>query len=144
MKITKIDVLRANPDEQGWTPVFCRVYTDTGIYGDGEVALAYGGASKAAFGMLKDMALLLLGMDPLDNEVIWMKLYRSCFWGLNGGPVVFGAISAFDLAMWDIKGKAFNVPLYKLLGGKCRDSLRAYASQLQEGWGVGRSPARTP
>ena len=144
MKITKIDVLRANPDEQGWTPVFCRVYTDTGIYGDGEVALAYGGASKAAFGMLKDMAPLLIGMDPLDNEVIWMKLYRGCFWGLNGGPVVFGAISAFDLAMWDIKGKAFNVPLYKLLGGKCRDSLRAYASQLQEGWGVGRSPAKTP
>ena len=143
MKITKVDVLLAKPDEQGWTPVFCRVYTDSGIYGDGEVALGYGGASRAAFGMVQDMAGLVIGMDPLDHELIWRKLYQGCFWGVNGGPIVFGSISAYDLAMWDIKGKFFNQPLYKLLGGKIRNEMRAYASQLQQGWGIGRSPARS-
>ena len=144
MKITKIDLLLCDPVEDGWRPPMCRVYTDEGIYGDGEAALSYGGARKAAYGMLEDMAKMLIGMDPLEHEVIWQKLYRGCFWGLNGGPVVFSAISAFDLALWDIKGKAFGQPLYKLLGGKQRTRLRAYASQLQNGWGVGRKPARTP
>ena len=144
MKITKIDLLLCDPVEDGWRPPMCRVYTDEGIYGDGEAALSYGGARKAAYGMLEDMAKMLIGMDPLEHEVIWQKLYRGCFWGLNGGPVVFSAISAFDLALWDIKGKAFGQPLYKLLGGKQRTRLRAYASQLQNGWGVGRKLARTP
>ena len=144
MKITKIDLLYCEPVEDGWRPPLCRVYTDEGIYGDGEVALSYGGVSQAAFGMMKDLAELLIGMNPLDYEVIWQKMYRSCFWGLNGGPVVFGGMSAFDIALWDIKGKAYNVPLYRLLGGKQRESLRAYASQLQNGWGVDRKPARSP
>lgn len=55
-----------------------------------------------------------------------------------------GGISAFDIALWDIKGKAFNVPVWKLLGGKQRSSLRAYASQLQNDWGKNRKPARSP
>lgn len=87
---------------------------------------------------------MVIGMDPLDNEVIWDKLYRSTFWGQNGGPVTFSAISAIDIALWDIKGKYFKVPVYKLLGGKKRDNLRCYASQLQFGWGEVRIPARTP
>lgn len=138
MKITKIDLLYSQPVEDGWRPIFCRVYTDEGIYGDGEVALSYGGVSHAAFGMMQDMAKMLIGMNPLDHEVIWDKLYHNCFWGLNGGPVVFGGISAYDLAMWDIKGKVYNAPLYEPLGGKLRSSLRAYASQLQMGWGPDR------
>ncbi|MEE8807750.1 MAG: mandelate racemase/muconate lactonizing enzyme family protein [Lactimicrobium sp.] len=144
MKITKIDLLHSEPVEDGWRPIFVRVYTDEGIYGDGEVALSYGGIDNAAFGMLQDMAPKLIGMNPLENEKIWNKLYYGCFWGYNGGPVVFGAISAFDLAMWDIRGKKFNVPVWMLLGGKLRDSLRAYASQLQMGWGVGRHHATSP
>ena len=139
MKITKIDIFMEDlPVEQfkkgTWCPILCRVYTDEGIYGDGEAALAYGNAQNAAFGMVKDLAKLVIGMDPLDNEVIWDKLYKSTFWGQNGGPVVFAGISALDIALWDIKGKAFNVPVYKLLGGKRRDNLRCYASQLQFGW----------
>lgn len=140
MKITKIDLLHAYPVEDGWRPLFVRVYTDEGIYGDGEAALSYGDVDEAAFGMLKNMAPMLIGMDPLDHEVIWDKLYHGCFWGLNGGPVVFAGISAFDIALWDIKGKKFNVPLYKLLGGKLRPKLRAYASQLQNGWEGNRHP----
>ena len=94
--------------------------------------------------MLKDMANRLIGMNPLDHEVIWQKLYQGCFWSYNGGPIVFGGISAFDIALWDIKGKVYGQPLYRLLGGKHRDTLKAYASQLQNGWGVGRKTARTP
>ena len=117
-----------------WRPILCRIHTDEGIYGDGEAALAYGIASPAAAGMIRDLATLIIGMDPLDSEVIWDKLYKATFWGQNGGPVVFAGISALDIALWDIKGKAFNAPIYKLLGGKRRDNLRTYASQLQFGW----------
>ena len=139
MKITKIDIVMEDlPVEQfkkgTWCPILCRVYTDEGIYGDGEAALAYGNAQNAAFGMVKDLAKLVIGMDPLDNEVIWDKLYKTTFWGQGGGPVVNAGISAIDIALWDIKGKYFNVPVYKLLGGKRRDNLRCYASQLQFGW----------
>ena len=139
MKITKIDIFMEDlPVEQfkkgTWCPILCRVYTDEGIYGDGEAALAYGNAQNAAFGMVKDLAKLVIGMDPLDNEVIWDKLYKTTFWGQGGGPVVNAGISAIDIALWDIKGKYFNVPVYKLLGGKRRDNLRCYASQLQFGW----------
>lgn len=144
MKITKIDLLFSEPVEDGWRPLFCRIYTDEGIYGDGEVALSYGGTRNAAFGIMKDLAPMLIGMDPLDHEAIWQKMYRHCFFALNGGPLTFGGISAFDIALWDIKGKAFGVPVYKLLGGKQRSKLRAYASQLQNDWGVDRTPARTP
>jgi L-alanine-DL-glutamate epimerase-like enolase superfamily enzyme len=136
MKITKIDVLqvKAADGRPGWRPVLARVHTDEGIYGDGEAALAYGAASSAAFGAVKDFAALIIGDDPLGHEVIWNKLYKTTFWGQNGGPVIFAAISAIDIALWDIKGKALGQPVYKLLGGKFREDLRAYASQLQFGW----------
>ena len=134
MKITKVDVFEVHTRRPAWRPVLCRIYTDEGIYGDGEAALAYGTAAPAAAGMIRDLATLIIGMDPLDNEVIWDKLYKSTFWGQNGGPVVFSGISALDIALWDIKGKYFRVPIYKLLGGKRRDNLRTYASQLQFGW----------
>jgi len=136
MKITKVDVFIEKRPVQGylWRPVFCRIYTDEGLYGDGEAGLCYAMAAEAAFGMVKDLSTLIIGMDPLDNEVIWDKLYKSTFWGQNGGPVVFAGMSAIDFALWDIKGKFFNVPIYKLLGGKRRDNLRSYASQLQFGW----------
>jgi L-alanine-DL-glutamate epimerase-like enolase superfamily enzyme len=136
MKITKIEVLQFEVKANKiWRPIGCRIHTDEGIYGDGEAALAYGIGSPAAFGMIKDLAGLIIGMDPLDNEVIWDKLYKATFWGQNGGPVVFSGISALDIALWDIKGKALKLPIYKLLGGKRRDNLRTYASQLQFGWG---------
>ncbi|MST55635.1 mandelate racemase/muconate lactonizing enzyme family protein, partial [Pyramidobacter sp. SM-530-WT-4B] len=102
MKITKVDVYQQqNPDRASWRPVFCRIHTDEGVYGDGEAALCYGIAAPAAFGMIKDLATLIIGMNPLDNEVIWDKLYKCTFWGQNGGPVVFAGISAIDIALWD-------------------------------------------
>lgn len=135
MKITKIDIFYVN-DASNPTihPVLCRVYTDSGIYGDGEAAMSYGVGARAAYGMVRDLANIVIGMDPLENEKIWDKMYRSTFWGQNGGGVFTAGMSAIDIALWDIKGKFFNVPIYALLGGKLNDDLRTYASQLQFGW----------
>ena len=142
MKITQVDIMQVDcgPGLSNWKPVVCRIYTDEGIYGDGEAALAYGVGSTGAFGMTRDLSELIIGMDPLENEVIWDKLYRSTFWGQNGGPIVFAGISAIDIALWDIKGKFFRQPIHRLLGGKFRDDIRCYASQLQFGWGPERTP----
>lgn len=138
MKITTIEVLMGKtktPTADNWRPVFCRIHTDEGIYGDGEAAVSYVTGGSAAFALLQDFAKLVVGMNPLANEVIWDKLHKCTFWAQNGGPIVFAAISAIDTALWDIKGKAFHQPLYQLLGGKFRKSLRCYASQLQlNGW----------
>lgn len=137
MKITKIDVMQVDcgsASNAAFRPVVCRIYTDSGIYGDGEAAIAYAKGSTAAFGMVQDLSSLVMGMDPLDNELIWEKMYKTSFWGQNGGPIVFAGMSAIDIALWDIKGKYYNTPVYKLLGGKVNSSLRCYASQLQFGW----------
>lgn len=52
---------------------------------------------------MKELAPMLIGMNPLEHEVIWQKMYRNSFFGKNAGPVIFGAISAFDIALWDLK-----------------------------------------
>ena len=135
MKITKVDVFQFRCDVPiPNRPVGCRIYTDEGIYGDGEGSMSYGTGSEAAFGMIEALANMITGMDPLDNEVIWDKMHRTTFWGQSPGPVVFSGISAIDIALWDIKGKVCNMPLYRLLGGKQRKDLRCYASQLQHGF----------
>lgn len=131
MRITKAEIFRWNVVQY---PVGIRIYTDEGIYGDGEAALSYGRASNAAFGILKDLLPLVIGRDPLDNKAIWEELMHTTFWCLNGGPVTYAGMSAIDCALWDIKGKALRLPVYKLLGGKLRNSLRCYASQLHAGW----------
>lgn len=135
MKITKVDVFYVDDKENPIIhQVLCRVYTDNGLYGDGEAAMSYGVGAMGAFGMVQDLANLIIGMDPLENEKIWDKMYRTTFWGQNGGGVFTAGMSAIDIALWDIKGKYFNVPIYTLLGGKLNDNLRTYASQLQFGW----------
>ena len=146
MKITKVDVLQVQTQLKNghWRPTVCRIYTDEGIYGDGEAALAYGEAQDSAFGIVQNFARLIIGMNPLEHEIIWDKLYRSTFWGQNGGPVIFAGISAIDIALWDIRGKYYNAPVHELLGGKRRPKLRTYASQLQFGWGPDIIPQRTP
>ena len=140
MKITSVDVIlvtlgRAATESSPWNPTIIRINTDEGISGCGEMGLTYGRAKKAAYGMAQDFGSLIVGMDPMNNEQIWDKLHRSTFWGMGNGGVVMSAISAIDIALWDIKGKALNVPCYQLLGGKTNTSLRAYASQIQFDWG---------
>ena len=80
MKITKVDVMLINPkaeDNKPWTPVGIRIYTDAGIYGDGEAAMAYGSISRGAYGAVIDFSEKIIGKDPLDTEVIWEDLYKS-------------------------------------------------------------------
>jgi len=138
MKITSVNIFQLSgigPVKEGaWKPVVVRVNTDEGISGYGEVGLSYGAGSNAGVGMIKDLARRIIGLDPINNEKIWESLFRTTFWGMGGGAVVFGGISGIDIALWDIKGKALGVPVYKLLGGKTRDKLRAYAAQIQFGW----------
>jgi galactonate dehydratase len=139
MKITKIEIFHVHKRPQsGQRPILLKVSTDEGIYGIGEAGMAYGAGGSAAAGILKDFARLLIGEDPFNTEAIWEKLLKKTFWGQGGGTVIFSGISAFDIALWDIKGKALNLPVYKLLGGKNREDLRVYASQIQFGWGKER------
>ena len=141
MKITSVEAIRLNngkgPLKGGlWKPIVVRIHTDEGISGIGEIGFAYNEVNHAAYGILKDFGEVILGEDPMKIEGIWDKLYRNTFWGLGGGAIVFGGMSAIDIALWDIKGKALGVPVYQLLGGKTNDKLRTYASQLQLDWGV--------
>jgi L-alanine-DL-glutamate epimerase-like enolase superfamily enzyme len=139
MKITSVDVIALERDPGCLSrPVLCRVNTGEGIYGIGEAGVAIGTGSPAAFRQIKDIAPIILGADPMDSEVLWEKMFRKSFWAQGGGAIELAAISALDTALWDIKAKAANAPLYKLLGGAHRKSLRCYASQLQFGWAVER------
>ena len=132
MKITSVECYLADGGLGGFVTV--KVNTDAGISGFGEAGLAYGKCSEAAFGQCQDFAKMVIGMDPFNTEQIWEHLHRHTFWGMGGGVVVTSAMAAIDTACWDIKGKALNVPVYKLIGGKTNSKLRAYASQLQFGW----------
>ena len=112
MKITKVEIfhVKHEPEVSGFTPVIVRIHTDEGIHGVGELALAYGTGSQAGVGMLRQMAeRFLLGADPFRIEEMWHTLYHRTFWGQGGGPVVYGAISAIDEALWDVKGKALRL-----------------------------------
>ena len=106
--------------------MFVKIETDSGIYGIGEASSQY--KDLALVAELEDFRKFIIGKDPFQIEYIWTSLYRKVTW--TGGPVTMSAISAIDLALWDIKGKALGVPVYELLGGKYRDSIRVYAN----GW----------
>lgn len=133
MKITQVEIYHVTFSEAGhrFHPIILRILTDEGITGVGELALAYGIGGSAGVGMLRDMAeAYLIGADPFRIEYTWDKLFRKTFWGQGGGPVVYGGISAIDIALWDIKGKAVGLPIYELLGGRCHDKLWCYCN----GW----------
>ncbi len=147
MKITNVEIFDIKADwTAAWNPVLIRINTDEGLSGVGEVGLAFGVGAAGGAGYVKNVAEnFLLGADPMKIEKLWETMFRSTFWALGGGPVVYGAMSAVDIACYDIKGKALGVPVYQLLGGKTNDKLRTYASQLQFGWdAVKPVPAKTP
>ena len=94
-----------------------KVETDAGIYGLGEAGLS--GREQAVIGALKHFREFLIGKDPMQIGRIWQELYRSQYF--EGGRVLLAAQSAIDIALYDIAGKALNVPVYQLLGGKQRE-----------------------
>jgi galactonate dehydratase len=139
MKVTSIEIWDVNCNGLPWHhPVIIRANTDEGISGIGEVGLAYGTGHSGGAAYVKNLAeSYLLGADPTNNEKIWDAMFQGTFWAKGGGPVVFGSMSAIDIACWDIRGKTMGQPIYQLLGGKTNDNLRCYASQIQFGWDTG-------
>ncbi len=135
MKITEVQIFNVTWDRNP-KPVIVRIQTDEGISGVGEVGLAYGAGDFAGAYMVRTLAeRYLIGADPARIESLWNQMYRKTFWGQGGGPVIYGAMSGIDVALWDIKGKALGVPVYELLGGCCWEKLRVYAN----GWYGGRA-----
>ena len=107
--------------------LFVEVYTDAGITGLGEAG-NWGFLSSTADAIMK-FKPYLIGKDPFNAEDILQNLYRAVYFR---GSVIMSAISAIDIACWDIKGKALGVPVYQLLGGKTRDKIRVYASVMKK------------
>jgi galactonate dehydratase len=129
MKIVKARIYLVNI--AGRHPVLVELITDASVTGVGDAAIAYGSGATAAAGMLKDLLTdIVLGKDPARIEALWGEMYDHSFWAKGGGPIIFAAISAIEMALWDIKGKVLGVPIYELLGGKVRGEVRVYAN----GW----------
>lgn len=101
--------------------LFVQVYTDEGIVGLGESGAW--GYLEASAGAVETFKRYLIGQNPLRIEHHWQYLYR---WTHFRGAAIMGALSAIDIALWDIAGKYFGVPTYQLLGGKTRDKARVY------------------
>ena len=121
----KILAVRTVAVGAGWRNyVFVLVETDDGLTGLGEASL--GGQTNAILGALRDLEPLLLGADPSRIEHLWQQAYRHAFW--HGGPTFLSALAGVEVALWDIRGQALGVPIHKLLGGRVRDRIRAYAN----------------
>ena len=120
MKITDVKVFLVGVTRQNW--LFVKIETDEGIYGWGEGSLE--GQEKAVSAAIHDLSHRIVDQDPTLIERHWQVLYRHGFW--RGGVVLNSALSAIDQALWDITGKKYSVPVYKLLGGAVRNRVRAY------------------
>lgn len=102
--------------------VFCKIYTNQGIVGVGEGSVTSKAATMKA--AIDEHHRYLVGRDPADIEMHWQAMYRWPRW--RGGPILNSAISAVEIALWDIMGQALGQPIYKLIGGKARDKARMY------------------
>ena len=117
MKISDIKCWLVSP-----TGVYVKVESDEGLAGFGEATVPY--MPQAVAAMTKDMRGYLLGENPLRIEYLWQSLFRDLF--MRGGPVHMAAISGIDMALYDLKGKAYGIPVYELLGGLTRNRVRLY------------------
>lgn len=120
MKIIEIKVLVSCP---GRNFVTLKIITDEGVYGLGDATV--NGREMAVVAYLEEHVVpCLKGKDPHQIEDIWQYLYKGAYW--RRGPITMAAIAAVDMALWDIKGKVAELPVYQLLGGKSRDGITAY------------------
>jgi len=121
----KISAIRPYPVWVGHrNQMLVKVETDEGVFGWGESGLS--GRERAVAGALEHYSRFLVGRDPFDTGALWQEMYRSQYF--EGGRVLLAAISALDIALHDIKGKALGVPVYQLLGGKQRNMVPTFAS----------------
>ena len=121
MKVTAIKSMSLGRDT-GWPSFIVKVETDAGIYGLGEAGIHFWGKSIEA--AVEHLSELVVGQDPFSTERLWQHMFRGGFFPAD--RVYSCAISAIDIALWDIKGKALDMPVYKLLGGPVRDKVVCY------------------
>jgi len=126
MKIKSYELFKVLPR---W--LFLKIETDAGLTGWGEPIVE--GRADTVVAAVDEMMQPLIGRDPMPIEDHWNSMYRSGFY--RGGPVLMSALSGIDQALWDIKGKFFNAPVYELMGGKARDRIKVYT------WIAGDRPA---
>src|SRR6516225_4076619 len=120
MRITDAKVIVCSP---GRNFVTLKLETEEGVYGLGDATL--NGRELAVASYLSDHVVpLLIGRDARRIEDIWQYLSKGAYW--RRGPVTMTAIAAVDTALWDIKGKALNAPVYQLLGGASREFVMVY------------------
>lgn len=118
MKIKEVNTYLVRPR---WC--FVEIVTDEGLCGWGEAVIE--GKASTVKACVEEMTEYLIDVDPMRIEDIWNTLYRAGFY--RGGPVIMSAISGIDQALWDIKGKYYNAPVYELMGGRCRDKMKVYS-----------------
>lgn len=121
MKITSAKVFVGGP---GKNYVTLKIMTDQGVYGLGDATLNNRETLPAKY-LEEYLVPALIGMDPRNSEDIWQYLYRGAYF--RRGPIAMAAFGAIDMALWDIKGKLANMPIYQLLGGKSREGAMVYA-----------------
>jgi len=117
VKITKLETFLVKPR---W--IFLKIHTDVGVVGLGEPLLE--GRALTIQTAIKEVESYLIGKDPRAIIHHWQAIYRHAFY--KGGPILTSALSGIDHALWDIKGKLLNVPVYELFGGPTRDRVRVY------------------
>ncbi len=117
MKIRSIELFKVPPR---W--LFLKMTTESGLVGWGEPVIE--GKADSVAACVNELAATLIGKSAFDIEDAFQQMYRTGFY--RGGPIMSSAISGIEQAMWDIKGKALGVPVYELLGGKCRDRIEVY------------------
>ncbi|CAH2396230.1 galactonate dehydratase [Mesorhizobium escarrei] len=121
MRITGIETRVVNAEMRNW--VFVKVLADeAGLHGWGEATLEW--KTHAVVGAVEDLAQLIIGRDPRDIEQAVRIMRKQSFWRL--GAIGMSAISGIEMALWDIMGKHFGVPVWRLLGGKVRDKVGVY------------------
>lgn len=120
LKITGLKTYVVNAGNLNW--VFCKVFTKAGVTGLGEGSVTSKEATLAE--AIMEHERFLLGKDASDIELLWQGMFRYPRW--RGGPILNSAISAVEIALWDILGQALGVPIYKLLGGAARTRIQMY------------------
>ena len=130
MKIERIEAFQVQwspADTPAQRSAFVRIWTDDGHHGIGEASPMMGGLASLGV-IINDIAPTLIGADPLNHAVIQDRLMHGHLVKLGPDGALTGALAAIDIALWDLKGKLFNLPIYKLLGGAWRTDLPFYAS----------------
>lgn len=127
MKVTKANVYIV--ETGSYRPVIVELLTDEGISGAGEAAVGFGIGANASATMIYELSqAFVIGKDPFRIMDIWNDCYYDTFWGKGAGAIFYSAVSAIEMALWDIKGKAFGLPIYEMLGGKMRENIPCYAN----------------